>query len=76
MPAASTQLERLADSAVLKLVAPLTGALMLTFGTWGLNRVTDRLDRMENLLTSLQADRLVMQRDVDTLKTTPPSVAK
>jgi hypothetical protein len=68
MAEANTQLERLAESALLKLVAPATCTLMLTLGGWGINRVTDRLDRLETLLNAQQAERLVLQRDVEMLK--------
>jgi len=68
MAVATTQLERIAESALLKLVAPATCTLMLTLGGWGINRVTDRLDGLERLLNSQQAERLVLQRDVETLK--------
>lgn len=65
---ASLQIERLAESAVLKLIAPAASTLMLTVGWWGFSTLIERLSSLERAFNSQQSTVTLMQQDVGNLK--------
>lgn len=65
---ASPQLERIADSALLKLVAPIACTLLFAVGSWGISTIVDRVGRIEAAVSTQQSDLRVLQGDVKTLQ--------
>lgn len=63
-----TQIERIAESAILKLIAPAASTLMLTVGWWGFSTLIERVGSLERAFTSQQVVVNLMQQDVSNLK--------
>ena len=67
---ASPQLERLADSALLKLTSSAFALILCPALLWNGARLVDRLDRVESLLAEAKADKATTELRLKALEST------